>query len=179
MAMRGQGRVERRRGERRVRKFTPKMWLGIGGGMMLLLGFLAFLILASSGGEGSGQRYPQIGDHWHAPYTVIICGEDLPTDEASDGQVHSHGDGRVHIHPQSAVDVGRNATLQRYFASVGFELDDDRIKLPGGEEYSNEDECPSGDAGEVFLRVNGIRIVDVASFVPRNDDIVEVGFGVQ
>ena len=179
MAMRGQGRVERRRGERRVRKFTPKMWLAIGGSMMILLGFLGFLIWASSSDDGSGQRYPQIGDHWHAPYTVVICGEDLPTDEASDGQVHSHGDGRIHIHPQSAVDVGRNATLQRYFASVGFELDDDRIKLPNGEEYSNSDECPEGGTGEVFLRVNGIRLSDISTYVPRDDDIIEVGFGVQ
>ena len=147
--------------------------------MAILLGFLGFLILASSGGDGSGQRYPQIGDHWHAPYTVVICGEDLPTDAESDGQVHSHGDGRIHIHPQSAVDVGRNATLQRYFASVGFELDNDRIKLPTGEEYSNNDECPEDGAGEVFLRVNGIRLSDISTYVPRDDDIIEVGFGVQ
>ena len=90
--------------------------------MVALLGFLGVLIWLSSAEDVSGNRYPQIGDHWHAPYTVYICGDALPTDEESDGQVHSHGDGRIHIHPQSAVDVGRNATLQRYFASVGFEL---------------------------------------------------------
>ena len=179
MAMRGQGRVERRRGERRVRKFTPKMWLGIGASMAALLAFLGILIWLSSSEDVSGNRYPQIGDHWHAPYTVYICGEALPTDGESDGQVHSHGDGRIHIHPQSAVDVGRNATLQRYFASVGFELGDERIKLPTGEEYSTGDECSNGDVGEVFLRVNGIRILDISAYVPRNDDIVEVGFGAQ
>ena len=127
----------------------------------------------------AGKRYPQIGDHWHAPYTV---------NHLRRGSADGRGFGTARCIPTAtggstsirspAVDVGRNATLQRYFASVGFELDDDRIKLPSGEEYSNEDECPSGDAGEVFLRVNGIRIADVASFVPRNDDIVEVGFGI-
>ena len=179
MAMRGQGRVERRRGERRVRKFSRKMWFGIGGSMLAMLAFLGILIWLSSSEDVSGQRYPQIGDHWHAPYTVLICGEALPTDEESAGQVHSHGDGRMHIHPQSVVDVGRNATLQRYFASVGFELENDRIKLETGEEYTTGDECSEGEVGEVFLRVNGIRILDVATYVPRNDDIVEVGFGVQ
>ena len=147
--------------------------------MLAMLAFLGILIWLSSSEDVSGQRYPQIGDHWHAPYTVLICGEALPTDEESAGQVHSHGDGRIHIHPQSAVDVGRNATLQRYFASVGFELENDRIKLETGEEYTTGDECSEGEVGEVFLRVNGIRILDVATYVPRNDDIVEVGFGVQ
>ena len=59
-------------------------------------------------------------------------------------------------------------------------MGDERIKLPSlARSTPAGDECSNGDVGEVFLRVNGIRILDISAYVPRNDDIVEVGFGAQ
>ena len=178
MALRGRERRERRRSERRVRRFTPRMWLIIGGITLGFVGLLGVLIASSRGGDGGG-RLPNVGDHWHASYSITICGETEPPFPASGGGVHTHGNGRIHIHPFNQAEAGRNATLARFLAGTGSRLTNDSFELPSGVKYSNGDECPDGSAGQMSLRVNGITTTEIATYVPRDEDTIELGFEAQ
>jgi len=179
MTTRGQSRRERRRSERRVRRFTPRMWLVMGVALLMLLAILGALIASSGDGEETGGRFPKIGDHWHATYSITICEESEPPFPVSNGGVHTHGNGSIHLHPNSPVDAGTNANLARFIASTGAKLTNDSLKLPSGDEYTNGDPCPDGQTGQMFLRVNGINMKGVADYVPRDNDRIELGFEVQ
>ena len=179
MASRGQSRQDRRRSERRVRRFTPLMWLMMGGGVLVLVAILGLLIASTRGGDGGGGRFPQVGDHWHARYTVTICGEPEPPFPITQGGIHTHGTGTIHIHPANPVDAGRNATLARFLAGTRSRLTNDTLELPSGVEYTNGDPCPDAQTGQMFLRVNGINMTGVADYVPRDNDRIELGFEVQ
>ena len=176
--MRNRDRRERRRSERRARKITPRTWLTLGG---VLAGFVVVLVflIVTSGGAGSGGRYPAIGDHWHARYNISICGESVDTFPASPGEVHTHGDGLFHLHPLRLGEAGRNSNLARFMASTGSRLTNDSIQLPTGEVYTNGDECPDGTPGRLYLRVNGVAMSDIAAYVPRDGDELEFGFEAQ
>ena len=177
MAIRSRDRIERRRSERRTRKLTPRTWLTLGA---VLLGFVAVLVflMITTGNTGSGGRYPAVGDHWHSRYTISICGETITAFPASPGEVHTHGDGLFHVHPLRLGEAGRNANLARYLASTGSRLTNDTLVLPSGESYTNGDECPNGEPGQLFLRVNGIAMTEIATYVPRDGDELVFGFEV-
>ena len=178
MAARGQDRRERRRSERRVRRFTPRMWFVAAGGILGLAAILGVLVVSSGGGEGNG-RFPQAGDHWHASYSITICGECEPPFPRSEGNVHTHGSGRIHTHPAKPVEGGRNPTLARFLESTGSRLTNESLELPSGSKYANGDPCPNGQTGHIFLRVNEITRTGIADYVPRDDDRVELGFEAQ
>jgi hypothetical protein len=146
---------------------------GIGLGFVALLGVL---IAFSGGGDGAEGRYPQIGDHRHADYSATLCGESEPPFPISSGGVHTHGLGTIHIHPTQAGEAGLNANLARFIAGTGSRLTNESIELPSGLKYTNGDECPDGGIGQMFLRVNGITTPDMASYVPRDGDDIELGF---
>ena len=179
MATRGQGRRDRRRSERRVRHFTPRMWAVVGGGVLILVALLGVLIASSSDDSGDGGRFPQVGDHWHASYSITICGETEPPFPVSQGGVHTHGNGAIHIHPANPVDAGPNANLARFLAGTRSRLTNDSLELPSGDTYTNGDPCPDGQTGQLFLRVNGITRTGIAEVVPRDNDNIELGFEVQ
>ncbi|MBI2855545.1 MAG: hypothetical protein HYX93_01710 [Chloroflexi bacterium] len=179
MTTRDQRRRERRRGERRIKRFDPRIWIGVGGVGLVFVAILIALMATSGDGDGGGTRYPQIGDHWHAQYSITICGDrEPPFPVPSSGGVHTHGnDGLIHIHPQQPTEAGSNATLARFMAGTGGRLTNDLIRLPSGDEYRNGDQCPDGQEGRVFLRVNGLASAEIASYVPRDGDRVDMGLG--
>ena len=179
MAIRGQGRMERRRGERRTRRFTPRMWLIMGGVLLGFVGLLGVLIASSGDGDEAEGRFPQVGDHRHANYAVSLCGEGEPPFPASGGGVHTHGNGLIHIHPTNASAAGPNANLARFISTTGSRLTDNSLELPSGMKYTGGDECPDGQTGQMFLRVNGITMPDIAGYVPRDGDDIELGFEAQ
>jgi hypothetical protein len=155
------------------------MWFVVGGGLLILLAILGVLIASAGDREGTGGRFPQIGDHWHANYSITICGVSEPPFPVSQGGVHTHGNGVIHIHPNNPVDTGTNAHLARFLASTGTTLTNDSLELPSGEAYTNGDPCPDGQTGQMFLRVNGINMTAVADYVPRDEDRIELGFEAQ
>lgn len=182
MALQNHGRRERRRGQRRARRFTTRMWLIMGGIGLGFVALLGVLIASSGGGDGTEGRYPQIGDHWHADYSITICDRTeprFPDDFATSPDIHTHADGVIHIEPRNPSAAGRNATLARFIAGTGSRLTNESIELPSGVKYTNGDECPDGGTGQMFLRVNGIATLDMASYVPRDGDSLEFGFVVQ
>ena len=151
----------------------------LGGIGLGLVGLLGVLIAFSGGGDETEGRYPQIGEHRHANYSITLCGERERAFPISSGGVHTHGDGVMHIHPTHVAEAGLNANLARFIASTGSRLTNDSIELPSGVQYTNGDECPDGGTGQVFLRVNGITMLDQAGYVPRDGDNIELGFEAQ
>ncbi|MDA0988167.1 MAG: hypothetical protein O2783_03330 [Chloroflexi bacterium] len=178
--MRGRDRKERRWGERRARRMAPRTWVIMAGAVLGFVVLLAVLIASLGDGEvGSGGRYPNVGDHWHAEFSVVLCGETQPDFPVSSGEVHTHGDGVIHIHPATSAYAGLNANLARFFAGTGSRLTNDSFELPSGEKYTDGDLCPDEQPGQMFLRVNGITMTDIASYVARDGDVLELGFETQ
>lgn len=125
---------------------------------------------------GSGESLPEVGSHWHAGYTIEICGETLPPRPASPGDVHTHGDGLIHVHPSTYRTAGENANLARFVASIGGTLRDSVLDVPGRRTLRNGDRCQNGEEGRVAVYVNGDRIAEPAAYVPQDGDEVRIAF---
>lgn len=102
--------------------------LFLGGlGLILLAGVVAIGYFAVNRETNIGVE-PRAGglDHWHAPYLLHNCGQDLPIalEFPSDAGLHTHGDGLLHIHP-TQLGAGKNATLGTYFESGNGKLTDE------------------------------------------------------
>ena len=84
-----------------------------------LLG-VVLLNAASTGSTG-----PYIGDHWHAPYEVIVCGRAQPpiAEFAHSTGIHTHADGIMHLHPQTLGGEGRGASVAQFFKNSGSWVD--------------------------------------------------------
>ena len=113
-----------------------------------------------------GPPLPKVGDSWWAPYIIGVCGERLPPLPASPGNIHTHGSGLIYVHPKTAGEAGSNATLSRFYSNSGGVLTDSSITLPSGETYANGDDC-AGGTGVLLVLVNGLRINQPSSYVPR------------
>lgn len=122
-------------------------------------------------------RYPTTDSDWHADYTVVVCGEDRPAFPDFGGGIHTDGDGRIHIAPSSPGQAGRSANLGRFFSNAGGRLTRTYLGLPGGGSYESGDACPSGRAAHLGVFVDGERLEDPASYVPRDGESVRVVFG--
>ncbi|GEM_PF-561479 len=122
-------------------------------------------------------RLPYRGDHWHALYSIRICGDLLPAMAGTQGGVHTHGDGAIHIHPVQAAESGRNADLGLFFRTSGGELTNELLRLPGGRTVTNGDLCADGRPGKLSALVNGRQVSRPDRYVPRDRDTIEVRFG--
>ncbi len=139
------------------------LWIGAGVAIIVIIVIVG--LVATRGEAGA-----QVGDHWHAPITIGVCGENwVPTGspiQSSAGKdfgMHSHGDGLIHIEPSTASTAGKNATLRRFFDSLGslpsgLKLTETSIQLPGGKLYTNGDACPDGKSGTLRVTVDGTDI---------------------
>jgi hypothetical protein len=78
----------------------------------------AILLLDSASGGAFG---PRIGDHWHAPYAVIVCEQLQPpvAEFAHSSGIHTHGDGVLHLHPQTTEGEGDGASIAHFFKNSG------------------------------------------------------------
>lgn len=138
---------------------------------LAVVAFAAMLFLSAT-----RERLPRVGDHWHARYSVVICGETLPPFPTTPGNVHTHGDSVIHIHPAVPAEAGRNANLARFFASAGVAFSSDRLELPDGRVVRNGDRCPDGQAGQIGLLVNGNSSDEFDRYVPQDRDVIVVEF---
>ena len=149
------------------------------GGIVLIGGIIAFAALARGGGSGGAQ----LGDHWHTPLSIRVCGDpfNVPSYRVDRG-MHSHGDGVIHIEPNRAGESGGNASLENFFGGVadnvpGFRLAETSIQLPGDPVYENGDLCPDGSIGTLHALVNGSEIEDFLDYLPQDRDDIEIIFG--
>lgn len=124
-------------------------------------------------------------DHWHAKYTVEICGQAQPPFPESPGDIHTHGkagtkdegDGIIHIHPHSVATAGKNANLAAFFESVGMVVTADTLQIPGKKAWRNGDQCDDGRPGTVRVLVNGREMEDFQRYPIQNNDDIKVLFG--
>ncbi|MCL6552885.1 MAG: hypothetical protein K6W08_07175 [Firmicutes bacterium] len=166
----GKGRNKRAKKPLAVRRRSPAPWAVAAVGLVAVVGVLIAL------GSRPGARLPRVGDHWHAPFRIVLCGERTPPLPPSPGNVHTHGDDVIHIHPAIPEEAGRHATLGAFLRSVGMEVTDTSLTVRG-KTYANGDRCPDGRAGRVAVLVNGRTIQDVQAYVPRDGDQIEFRFG--
>ena len=124
----------------------------------------------------TAKRLPKVGDHWHADYEVIICGNKMPILPYTQGNIHTHGDGKIHIHPQYPYEAGENANLGRFFRSASVTFTDSTIQYPGNRAYTNGDLCSNGKPGKLKLFVNGKEDDKLDKYVPEDLDRIRVEF---
>ena len=111
---------------------------------------------AESSGELGDNSPPRANtDHFHAAYSVNICGvEQRPLDDVkSDAHgIHTHGDGLIHIHPFDQTVAGNRATLAAFFDQTGVQLTDSTLTIEGsGTKTEGRDQCNGRDAELVVL----------------------------
>lgn len=145
-----------------------------GAGALALAFVIAYWIVPWLNQPGQ-QALPSQGDHWHARYSIVLCGEKIPPRPYSKGGMHTHGKGRIHIHPHSPATAGENADLATFFESFNGELTNKKIAVPMVGTYKNGDKC-NGKPGEVAVYVNGTRVSNPASYVPQDGDIIQIKF---
>ncbi len=163
----------KRRAQRAVTKPTRRSWNRLwpwtfGGVVVVGVAVVAYGIVHRP-------PYPRVGAHWHAPFSVEVCGRALSF-PPSPGNVHTHGDGIIHVHPETEEEA-RAATLETFFRSIGVSISEGVLVLPDGRKFRNGDPC-SGQPGRLRLSING-REMAVREFLqhyPQNGDQVRVSF---
>jgi plastocyanin len=183
-----------RRGSARAYREEPMPQQGLGRTMRRLRGMyfppwvpVAFIIVVVFGILGalffvrSAAGKPHIGeDHWHATYSVFICGQRQPNFPEWAAGVHTHADGIIHIHPFVAAEEGAGARLVKWFEYGGGRLTQSEMHMPGtpkDEVYKNGDECPDGTAGLLQVFVNDEKLDNWNRYIPQDGDQVRIVFG--
>lgn len=140
--------------------------------MVFVLGIL-LVVVARAGRDAEATGPPTLTDHWHAAYSVVICGDtQVPLGESvATVGIHTHGDGLIHIHPTSENGAGEKATLEDFFESAGIDIDDDSIAMPGGETFTEEAGC---DGAEAQVRV--ARWLDAATIDSEDPQVFTENF---
>jgi hypothetical protein len=104
-----------------------------------------------------GPTGPQVGNHWHAPYSILVGDELQPRiqEVITPQGVHTHGDGLIHMHPHSSVAEVGSARLEHFFGDQGGKLSDDEMQIPGREAtYTNGDKVNGRRAELRILRAD-------------------------
>jgi hypothetical protein len=177
-------RAARTGGGRTRRGSTSWVWPGL----------MALVVIVGTAGivYSRDQRQPDTtrplagADHWHAAIGYYICGSFVPNLAEGDDPlgIHGHGDNVVHIHPFGASSAGKRATLELYFDTVGADISDDRIELPGQDTKTNGDRCENGE-GRVQTKIwdtrsptDPGRIVegDPSNIRPQNNQLITIAF---
>jgi hypothetical protein len=164
--------MSKRRKEHPVRKhrsLVDRAWPWLFGAVVVL--GLAVVVYAIR----SQPNFPRPGAHWHAPFSIEICGQRLAPLPYSPGNIHTHGDDVIHIHPET-VEEGRRATLATFFQSVRMEVTAHSITLPDGRTYRNGDTCPDGREGRVRILVNGLELANPLEYFPQDRDRIRIVF---
>ena len=164
---------------RRIRGLHFPPWVPVAVIIAVVFGILGALFFVGSAAAG-----PRVGDHWHATYEVIVCGEPQPNVRQWSGGVHTHGNGTMHLHPQTRFEEGVGARLVRWFEyggdalGTGAKLTKDELQLPGEREtWKNGDQCPDGTEGVLQVFVNGVKMDDWRRYIPQDGDQIRIEFG--
>lgn len=151
-------------------------WMPVGLVIGVTFGILGLLFFVR-GATGA----PRIGDHWHAPYQVVICGERQPAMPEFEGVGSSpgtHGDAIIHLHPFSTVAEGSKNTLAGFFKTGGGTLSNSEIRSPGfSKTWKNGDKCEDGTEGTLQVFLNNEKLDDFTRYIPRDGDRLRIVFG--
>jgi plastocyanin len=158
---------------RRLRGMYFPPWVPVAFIIVLVFGILGLLFIARSAAGA-----PRNGDHWHATYSVFICGQRQPNFPTWEGGVHTHADGIIHIHPFTPSEEGAGARLMKWFEYGGGKLTGSEMRMPGDRDtYRNGDTCDDGTEAILQLFVNGEKLDRWDRFIPQDGDQVRIVFG--
>jgi len=139
---------------------------------------VAATVIAAFGDTRRADTPPARGDHWHATYSYIVCGQRQPNFPTWEAGVHTHADGIIHIHPFIEAEGGPGARLVKWFEYGGGLLTDEEVRAPGSRDtYRNGDLCPDGRPGEVQVFVNDEPVGDLERYIPQDGDVLRIIFG--
>jgi len=107
----------------------------------LVVAMVAAVIVAIADDDSAGENglagpainSPRIGDHWHAAYSINICGArrpNIPTFTGPEG-IHTHGDGIIHMHPFILAGEVSGAAIGKFFEYGGGQLTTSSLRIPG------------------------------------------------
>jgi hypothetical protein len=128
---------------------------------------------------------PRIGDHWHAPIFISVCGEEK-RDPVRPGGIRTQGDGILHIQPFEEFEEGPGARLTKWFEYGGGLITDTEIRVPGSDQtFRNGDLC-EGDPGEleVYIAHVGTNSEEwerlqgdaLTQYIPQDGDRISIAF---
>ena len=159
---------------RRITSLYFPPWVPVVLIIVVVFGILGLLFFTRS-----ATGAPRINDHWHAPYSYIVCGQRQPNFPTWEGVgVHTHADGVIHIHPFTPSEEGGGARLIKWFEYGGGKLTADEVQAPGSSKtYHNGDLCPDGRPGQVQVFVSGAKLDDLRRYIPHDGDVVRIVFG--
>ena len=163
---------------RRIRSVQLPPWAPV-----MLIIFVVFGILGALFFVRSTAAGPISGDHWHAPYQIIICGQrqpDIPDFEAAAGSPGTHGDGIMHQHPYAPSAEGQGSNLSNFFKEGGGKLTDSEMQIPGTPKdkvYNNGDLCDDGRPAELQVFVNDVAQENFSRYIAKDGDRVRIVFG--
>lgn len=161
---------------RRLLSLHVPPWMPVGLVIGVTFGILGLLFFVR-GATGA----PRIGDHWHASYQVVICGErqqNMPTFEGSGSSPGTHGDGVIHLHPFATSAEGSANTLKGYFKTGGGTLSGSEIRSPGfSKTWKNGDKCDDGTEGTLQVFLNSEKLNDFTRYIPKDGDRLRIVFG--
>lgn len=149
-------------------------WKVLGPVVLLLIGgavyYYFFVIAPTMRVSPSNFSGAEQGEHWHADYSIEVCGETQQPFLYSQGDVHTHGNGQIHIHPHSADSDGEAANLKAFVDSVDGVMTDTKLLIPTWGIDSSEP-C-NGQPSEFVVYVNGHRVNNPTQYPPQNGDSV-------
>jgi plastocyanin len=159
---------------RRIRGLYFPPWVPVAFIIVVVFAILGALFIVR-GATGA----PRIAEHhWHAPYSIFICGQRQPNMPTWPGGVHTHADGVIHIHPQQPQEEGAGARLGKFFEYGGGRLTQTEMRIPGRREvYKNGDTCPDGSEAVLQVFVNSVKLDDWSRYIPQDGDTVRIIFG--
>ena len=163
---------------------APRIWIPIVALLVAAVVALAILLVLNSGDDGPVTVVCEPGTpgcelrqsvHWHADFALYIRGERYDFNhERFFSTVEVELSENVHIHEpfHNVVHVHREGTTWREFLhSLGFELTDECLKLPEGEQL-----C-SSDTERLSFIVNGVRVDSLAFQDITDVDRALISFG--
>lgn len=163
-------RLEQKRKEsRRSRK--KKLKYGAAAAAVLLVasaaGFQAYQSIDFSS-SAPGNSSAAVGEpvHWHAPYTVKICGE-RKTLQGGPKLAHTHGQHKFHLEGVRAT--REQATLGWIMEQLGAPFSTNPDSIMG------RNSC-NGEPANLTVKVNGQEIENPGDYVVRDGDVVTVVF---
>ncbi len=173
----------------RLARFGVPLGVRIIGGVLLVLALGGAGVLAARVAL-DGDAGPDVGDHWHAPYSIYIGDERQEELSSLDSFMTTPGDGIIHIEPRTPDEERENASLSRFFEDAGGELTDTSLRLPGSDTtYRNGDNVPGiGAPGSVFIlkkertscpggpEVAGPHDFVTADYVPQGEEYIRILF---
>ncbi|MCY3603313.1 MAG: hypothetical protein OXH12_09565 [Chloroflexi bacterium] len=163
---------------------APRIWLPIVALLVAAVVVLAVLLILNGGDDGPvtvvcepgtpGCELRQ-GVHWHADFALYIRGERYDFNQAQffsteerelSENVHLHGtrDSVVHVHREGT-------TWREFFDSLGFELTDQCLTTPEGEQWCNS------ETERLSFVLNGVRVDGLAFQDITDIDRALISFG--